>query len=77
MSPKDKEIMALIEKHLDEGMRFKQDIYAMVANELGVPRPSVRRVAGTLKKMLRAKTEILESDITPLQSGRGSDSKWS
>ena len=46
---------------LSEGVANKQDIYTKVADELGVPRPTVRRVAGDLRNEIATKIQILQS----------------
>ena len=47
---------------LDKGVTDKQDIYTKVVDELGVPRPTVRRVARDLRNELLDKIQILQSD---------------
>ena len=47
---------------LDNGLSDKQDIYSKVVDELGVPRPTVRRVARDLRNELLTKIKILQSD---------------
>jgi hypothetical protein len=47
---------------LDKGVTDKQDIYTKVVDELGVPRPTVRRVARDLRNELLEKIQILQSD---------------
>ena len=56
------EIKEAINSFLNKGIKDKQDIYSKVVDELGVPRPTVRRVAGELRKELLAKIEILQSE---------------
>ena len=56
------EIKAAINSFLDKGVKDKQDIYSKVVDELGVPRPTVRRVARDLRNELVAKIEILQSE---------------
>ena len=56
------EIKAAINSFLDKGIKDKQDIYTKVVDELGVPRPTVRRVARDLRNELVAKIEILQSE---------------
>jgi len=45
------------------GLTDKQDIYTKVVDELGVPRPTVRRVARDLRNELLDKIKILQSEI--------------
>ena len=56
------EIKESINSFLDKGVKDKQDIYSKVVDELGVPRPIVRRVARDLRNELVAKIEILQSE---------------
>lgn len=55
-------IKAAINTLLDNGVRDKQDIYTKVVDELGVPRPTVRRVARDLRNELVEKITILQSE---------------
>ena len=55
-------IKAAINTLLDNGVTDKQDIYTKVVDELGVPRPTVRRVARDLRNELLEKIQILQSD---------------
>ena len=55
-------IKAAINSLLDKGVTDKQDIYTQVVDELGVPRPTVRRVARDLRNELLEKIQILQSD---------------
>ena len=55
-------IKAAINSLLDKGVTDKQDIYTKVVDELGVPRPTVRRVARDLRNELLDKIQILQSD---------------
>ncbi len=48
---------------LDKGLTDKQDIYTKVVEELGVPRPTVRRVARDLRNELLQKIQILQSEV--------------
>ena len=56
-------IKEAINSYLDKGITDKQDIYTKVVDDLGVPRPTVRRVAGDLRTELVEKIKILQSDI--------------
>jgi len=56
-------IKAAINSYLDKGVTDKQDIYTKVVDELGVPRPTVRRVARDLRTELLQKIQILQSDM--------------
>ncbi len=50
-------IKAAINSLLDKGVTDKQDIYTKVVDELGVPRPTVRRVARDLRNELLEKIQ--------------------
>jgi len=56
-------IKQAINSFLDKGLTDKQDIYSKVVEELGVPRPTVRRVARDLRNELVEKIKILQSEI--------------
>ncbi len=56
-------IKEAINSYLDKGVIDKQDIYTKVVDELGVPRPTVRRVARDLRTELLQKIQILQSDM--------------
>ena len=51
-------IKEAINSMLDEGVTDKQDIYSKVVDKLGVPRPTVRRVARDLRNELLTKIKI-------------------
>ena len=53
---------------MDKGVTDKQDIYTKVVDELGVPRPTVRRVAIDLRTELLQKIQILQSDMPKVSS---------
>jgi len=55
-------IKEAINSLLDEGITDKQDIYTKVVDNLGVPRPTVRRVARDLRNELLTKIKILQSE---------------
>jgi len=55
-------IKQAINSYLDKGVSDKQDIYTQVVDDLGVPRPTVRRVARDLRNELLEKIRILQSD---------------
>ena len=61
-------IKQAINSLLDKGLTDKQDIYTKVVEELGVPRPTVRRVARDLRNELLQKIQILQSEIPKLGS---------
>ena len=56
-------IKEAINSCLEKGITDKQDIYTKVVDELGVPRPTVRRVARDLRNELLQKIKILQSDM--------------
>jgi len=55
-------IKEAINSLLDEGITDKQDIYSKVVDNLGVPRPTVRRVDRDLRNELLTKIKILQSE---------------
>jgi len=55
-------IKEAINSLLDEGVTDKQDIYSKVVDKLGVPRPTVRRVARDLRNELLTKIKVLQSE---------------
>lgn len=55
-------IMERLEHYLDKGWKDKMKIYQKVADELGVPKPTVRRVARDLRQIYTEKIRILQSD---------------
>jgi len=55
-------IKEAINSLLDEGVTDKQDIYSKVVDKLGVPRPTVRRVARDLRTEVLTKIKILQSE---------------
>ena len=61
-------IKEAINSLLDDGVTDKQDIYSKVVDKLGVPRPTVRRVARDLRNELLAKIKILQSETQQLTS---------
>ncbi len=67
-------IKEAINSYLDKGLSDKQAIYSKVVDDLGVPRPTVRRVARDLRNELLEKIKILQSDIPkPLVSSNEKD----
>ena len=67
-------IKEAINSYLNKGLSDKQAIYSKVVDDLGVPRPTVRRVARDLRNELLEKIEILQSDIPkPLVSSKEKD----
>ena len=64
-------IKAAINTLLDNGVTDKQDIYTKVVDELGVPRPTVRRVARDLRNELLEKIKILQSETRLIVSSSG------
>jgi len=64
-------IKAAINTLLDNGVTDKQDIYTKVVDELGVPRPTVRRVARDLRNELLEKIKILQSETRLITTSVG------
>lgn len=60
-------IKQAINELLDKGLTDKQDIYTKVVEELGVPRPTVRRVARDLRNELLQKIKILQSEVSEVE----------
>ena len=60
-------IKQAINNLLDKGFTDKQDIYTKVVEDLGVPRPTVRRVARDLRTELLQKIKILQSEVPELE----------
>lgn len=58
-------IGSCLEKYLDMGLTDKNEIYSKVIEELGVPRPTVRRIARDLRNEMVRKVRILQSEIIP------------
>ncbi len=61
-------IKEAINSYLDKGVTDKQDIYTKVVSDLGVPRPTVRRVARDLRNELLEKIQILQSETIKISS---------
>jgi len=59
-------IKEAINSYLNKGLTDKQDIYTKVVDDLGVPRPTVRRVARDLRNELLDKIKILQSEATKI-----------
>lgn len=56
-----------ITKHLASGVTDKQEIYTLVVKELGVPRPTVRRVAGSMRREISNKIAEHKADLEEYQ----------
>ena len=63
-------IKQAINELLDKGFTDKQDIYSKVVEELGVPRPTVRRVARDLRNELLQKIKILQSEVPEMDNSQ-------
>ena len=55
-------IKEAINSFLEDGITDKQDLYSKVVDKLGVPRPTVRRVARDFRNELLTKIKILQSE---------------
>ena len=55
-------IKEAINSFLDDGITDKQDLYSKVVDKLGVPRPTVRRVARDFRNELLTKIKLLQSE---------------
>ena len=53
--------------YLDRGMTDKTSIFTRVVDDLGVPRPSVRRIARQLRTEFLRRIQILQSDFAGLR----------
>lgn len=53
-------IKDVINAYMDKGMTNKNEIFTKVVDELGVPRPTVRRAAGVLRDELTVKIKTLQ-----------------
>lgn len=62
-----KQIKEAINNMLDKGIEDKNYIYSKVVEELGVPRPTVRRVARDLRNEFLTKVKVLQSGSEGLQ----------
>ena len=61
-------IKEAINSFLDNGITDKQDLYSKVVDKLGVPRPTVRRVARDFRNELLTKIKILQSETQQITS---------
>ena len=66
-------IKAAINSCLEKGLKDKQDIYTTVVSELGVPRPTVRRVARDLRNELLEKIKILQTETKSTSDVKSSE----
>lgn len=64
-------IKEAINTYLENGIKDKQDIYTRVVDDLGVPRPTVRRVARELRNELLRRIEALQEEIAASEGGSG------
>lgn len=49
-----------LEKLMDTGKTDKTELYSIIETKTGLPRPTIRRIAGDLRKDLSRKINILE-----------------
>ena len=66
-------IREAINTYLEQGIKDKQDIYTRVVGDLGVPRPTGRRVARDLRNELLKKIDILQTEISKTESSGGDE----
>ncbi len=59
-----------ITSYLDQGLTDRTDIYNKVVEDLGVPRPTVRRVARDLRTELLEKIQQLEDNAKGTEKKR-------
>lgn len=55
-----------LEQKLDAGLKDKNQIFGEIVDELGVPRPTVRRIARDLRNKYLDRVRILQSVVSPL-----------
>ena len=55
-------IMDEIERQIENGLTDKTEIFAKVVEQLGVPRPTVRRCSRDLKTIWLNKVKVLSDD---------------
>ncbi len=65
LNSQSQKIETAITQHLDNGMTNKSEIYTKVIEDLGVPRPTVRRIARDMRNEMVRKVRILQSEIIP------------
>ena len=66
LNSQSKQIETAIIQQLDKGITKKTEIYDKVVEELGTPRPTVRRVARDLKAKLQERINILNGTTESL-----------
>ena len=59
-------VEVVIEEKLDAGMIDKHEIFRQVVEELGVPRPTVRRIARDLRNKYADRIKVLQSEVRPI-----------
>lgn len=57
-------------KYIQSGMTDKQELYTKVVDDLGIARPTVRRIAAQLRKEMTAVVLILSQDIPKTKIGK-------
>ena len=67
-------VKSRIEHYLDKGITDKSNIYTLVVNELRVPRPSVRQIAGELKTDYAEKIKTLKQKLSRQNKNMVTDS---
>lgn len=73
--PQSQTIKDTIMIHLGEGITDKQEIYTKVATTLKVPRPTVRRVAGDLRREIEEKIQSMEVQRQHIEGQLGVSTK--
>ncbi len=63
-------VKELVCKYIQSGVTDKQELYTKVVEELGVARPTVRRIAAQLRKEMTAVVLILSQDIPKTKIGK-------
>lgn len=59
--PQSRLIKDMITTHLEAGITSKQEIYTKIVKTLDVPRPTVRRVAGDLRREMDRQIQQMEA----------------
>ena len=63
-------VKELVCKYIQSGVTDKQELYTKVVEDLGVARPTVRRIAAQLRKEMTAVVLILSQDIPKTKIGK-------
>ncbi|MCP6727069.1 MAG: hypothetical protein KJI69_03535 [Patescibacteria group bacterium] len=64
-------VKEIIMSYIKKGVTDKQELYSKVVNEIGIPRPTVRRIAKLLRDELLSAVSILEQQVEKPKIGEG------